>query len=71
MTDSGYNHFIKFLLWTAGIILLLYLFYLLTEILVIVALSVLLAFIFAPFVSLLEGRGFNRLTATLLIFAVF
>jgi len=71
MTDSSYNHFIKFLLWTAGIILLLYLFYLLTEILIILALSVLLAFIFAPFVSLLESRGFNRLTATLLIFAVF
>jgi len=71
MTDSSYKHFSKFLLWSAGIIIILYVFYLLTEILIILALSVLLAFIFAPFVSLLEGRGFNRLTATLIMFAVF
>ena len=71
MTDSSYKHFSKFLLWSAGIIILLYVFYLLTEILIILALSVLLAFIFAPFVSLLEGRGLNRLTATLIMFAVF
>lgn len=71
MKDSTYNNFIKFLLLTAGTVILLYLFYLLTEILIILALSILLAFIFAPFVSLLEGKGFNRLTATLLIFAIF
>lgn len=71
MTDSTYKFFTKFLLWTTGVIILLYLFYLLTEILIILALSVLLAFIFAPFVSLLEGKGFNRLTATLIMFAIF
>lgn len=71
MSESNYKHFTKFLLWISGIIILLYLFYLLTEILIVLALSILLAFIFAPFVSLLEGRGFNRLSATLIMFAVF
>jgi predicted PurR-regulated permease PerM len=71
MSDSNYSNVIKFLLWTAGIIILLYLFYLLTEIFIILALSILLSFILAPFVSLLEARGFNRLSSTLIIFGAF
>jgi predicted PurR-regulated permease PerM len=71
MTDSNYNYATKIFLWIAGSIILLYIVYLLTEILVILALSILLAFIFAPFVALLEGRGFNRLTSTFIIFGIF
>ena len=71
MTDSSYNHFIKMIKWTAGAIILLYLFYLLSEIFIILALSILLAFIFAPFVSLLEAKGLNRLTSTLVVFGIF
>ncbi len=71
MADSTYNYATKFFLWIAGTIIFLYLVYLLTEILVILALSILLAFIFAPFVALLEGRGFNRLTSTFIIFGIF
>jgi predicted PurR-regulated permease PerM len=71
MADSNYNYATKIFLWIAGSIILLYIVYLLTEILVILALSILLAFIFAPFVALLEGRGFNRLTSTFIIFGIF
>jgi predicted PurR-regulated permease PerM len=71
MADSNYNYATKIFLWIAGTIFFLYLVYLLTEILVILALSILLAFIFAPFVALLEGRGFNRLTSTFIIFGIF
>lgn len=71
MSDSNYNNFTKYFLWIAVAIIFLYLFYLLTEILIILALSILLAFIFAPFVSMLEAKGFNRLTSTLLIFGIF
>lgn len=71
MADSAYNNATKFFLWIAGTIIFLYLVYLLTEILIILALSILLALIFAPFVSLLEAKGFNRLTSTLLIFGIF
>ena len=71
MFDSTYKTTIKILIWIAGTIILLYLVYMLTEILIILALSILLTFIFAPFVALLEGKGFNRLTSTLIIFGVF
>lgn len=71
MSDSNYSNIIKVTLWIAGIVILLYLFYLLTEIFIILSLSILLAFIFAPFVSLLEARGFNRLSSTFFIFCVF
>jgi len=71
MTESSYNSPLKILLWIAAVILFLYLVYLLTEILIMFALAILLALIFAPFVSFIEGRGFNRLTSTLIVFAVF
>lgn len=71
MAYSAYNNAAKFFLWIAAVIIFLYLVYLLTEILIILALSILLAFIFAPFVSMLEGKGFNRLTSTLMIFGIF
>jgi putative permease len=71
MSDSTYNKATKFFLSAAAVILFLYLIYLLTEVLIILALAILLAFIFAPFVSLLEAKGFNRITSTLLIFGVF
>jgi predicted PurR-regulated permease PerM len=71
MLDSNYKTTTKLLIWIAGTIILLYLVYLLTEIIIILALSILLAFIFAPFISSLEERGFNRLTSTFLVFGIF
>ena len=71
MSDSTYNKATKFFLSAVAVIIFLYIFYLLSEILIILALSILLAFILAPFVSILEAKGFNRLTSTLLIFGVF
>lgn len=71
MSDLTYKTTTKILIWTAGTIILLYLVYMLTEVLIILALSILLAFIFAPFVALLEGKGFNRLSSTLIIFGIF
>lgn len=71
MSDITHKTTAKILIWLAGTIVLLYLVYMLTEILIILALSILLAFIFSPFVSVLEGKGFNRFTSTLLIFSAF
>ena len=70
MLDSTYKKTVKLLIWIAGIIILFYLVYLLTEIIIIIAISILLTFIFAPFVAMLEGRGFNRLSSTLFVFVV-
>jgi predicted PurR-regulated permease PerM len=71
MSDSTYKKTLKVVLLVAGTIVLLYLVYLLTEILIILALATLLAMIFHPLVNSLEARGFNRLTSTLIVFAAF
>lgn len=71
MQDFAHNKTTILFLWIASAIIILYLAYLLTEILIILALAILLAFIFAPFVSMLEAKGFNRITSTLLIFGTF
>ncbi len=69
MPETSYKKIIKLILSVAGIVLFIYLLFILSDLIIILALSVLLAFIFAPFVFVLEQWGFSRLTATLLVFA--
>ncbi len=59
----------KIFLWVVAIALLVYLIYILADIIILLSISVLLAFIFEPLVKTLEKEGLNRLTSTLLIFA--
>jgi len=66
--ESTYKKIIKLLFWVSGTFLLLYLLFTLSDLIIILALSILLAFIFAPFVFLLEQRGLSRLMSTLLVF---
>lgn len=61
----------RILLFVLGVVLLFYFSFLLINVLVLVAIAVLLGFIFAPFVRLLEGQGFTRTISTLIVFAVF
>ena len=70
MPDITYKKFIKPILWLAGIIISFYLLYLLSDIIIIISISILLSFIFAPIVTVFEGKGFNRLTSTLITFAL-
>ncbi|HMN23717.1 MAG: AI-2E family transporter [Ignavibacteriaceae bacterium] len=63
------NRWIIFLV--LGAIALFYLSILLADIVVLLAISVLLGFIFAPFVRLLEGQGFTRTISTILVFTAF
>jgi predicted PurR-regulated permease PerM len=70
MSDITYNKFIKPILWLAGIIVSLYLLYLLSDIIIIISIAILLSFIFAPFVAGFEAKGFNRLTSTFITFAL-
>lgn len=71
MTDSSQKKILKSIFLISGAIILVYVLYLLSDIIILLAISVLLMFIFAPFVSLLESRGFNRLTSTLITFGIF
>jgi predicted PurR-regulated permease PerM len=54
-----------------GVGLLFYFSFLLVNVLVLIAVSVLLGFIFAPFVRVLEGKGFTRTISTLIVFTIF
>ena len=71
MPETTYKKITKVIVWIAGAVILLYLLYLLSDIIIMLALSILLVLIFAPVVAMLEGRGFNRLTSTLITFALF
>ena len=68
--DGSFKNFGYIILLLIGVILFLYLIYLLSTLFVIIAVSVLLAFIFDPFVKQLEKEGFSRLAATLVVFVV-
>ncbi len=61
----------KIILLLIGVVLLFYFSYLLINVLVLIAISVLLGFIFAPFVKFFEGQGFTRTISTLIVFAIF
>ncbi len=69
MTEIISKKILKPFIWFAGIVILLYLFYLISEVLIILAFSILLAFILEPFVSMLEKKGIDRLPSTILVFA--
>lgn len=69
MSESTFNKAVRLLLWISGAFIIVYLLYLLSDLIIILALSFLLAFIFAPFVFMLEQKGFSRLTSTFLVFA--
>jgi len=68
MPDTTYKKSVKLLLWISGFILLIYVLYLLSDLIIILALSFLLAFIFAPFVFMLEQKGLSRLSSTFIVF---
>ncbi len=68
MSDQSYKRIKKILLWILALFIFFYLTYLLSDIIIILMIAVLLAFIFDPLISMLEQEGFNRLASTLFIF---
>src|ERR1035437_6833985 len=71
MNEIVLNRISKFTLRAVVVFMLLYLGYLLSDILIVFVISILLALIFDPFVSMIEKKGLNRLLSSLIIFAVF
>ncbi len=70
MAELTGRRIIRFIIWTVLAVLALYFLYYISSILIIIAVSVLLAFIFEPFVKFLVNKGLSRLTSTLIIFVV-
>ena len=69
MADIALKKRSRIILWLIISALLIYLIYILADIIILLSISILLAFIFEPLVKILEKEGLNRLTSTLLIFA--
>ncbi len=68
MSEINLKKFGKILLWALGIALFLYLVILFSNLLLLLIIAILLAFIFEPFVKEIEKQGFNRFISTLIIF---
>ncbi len=60
----------RYFLWGVIGIIFIYLLYLISDVLIILAVSILLALIFVPYVKLLERKGLSRLASTFIIFIV-
>lgn len=71
MKEILLKNFVKTLLLLITAVVLIYFAYLLVNVLIIFVIAVLLGFIFAPFVRILEGAGLSRSLATLSVFALF
>ena len=70
MTDQSLSKVKKYFFWIVASLLFAYLFYLLSDIFIILVLSILLAIILEPFIKLIEDKGLTRLTATISIFVM-
>ncbi len=68
--EKGSKKLPKYFLWALIGIVIVYILYLITDVLIILAVSVLLALIFDPYVKMLEKKGFTRLTSTFIIFII-
>ncbi len=70
MTDQTLSKVKKYFLWGSAILLFGYICYLLSDIFIILVLSILLSIIFEPFIKIIEQKGMTRLAATILVFIV-
>lgn len=71
MAETTNKRAFRFVLILITVAALIYLLYLLSNVVILFALSVLLGFIFAPFVRILEGKGLSRALSTSIIFLTF
>ncbi|MDT3694799.1 MAG: AI-2E family transporter [Ignavibacterium sp.] len=71
MTEILSKKIFNYLFVFIGIVAVIFLLYVLSNVVILFVLSVLLGFIFAPFVRLLEGKGLSRTVSTLSVFLSF
>ena len=70
MNEPTQKKTLKILLWIATTVIMLYIAYLLSELIIILIISILLAFIFEPFAKELEKQGFNRFLSVIIVYVV-
>lgn len=70
MNDRTFSKFSKYILISLGVLLFLYVSYLLSDIFIILILSILLSLILEPYIKILEQKGLSRLGGTFVIFII-
>lgn len=68
ISEQIFSKSLKIFFGIIGIIILLYISYLIVDILIMIAFSVLVSLIFNPLVRLIESRGTQRLTSVIIVF---
>lgn len=68
--DLSFKKSFRLLLWLSAAALFIFFLFYLSEVVLIVIISILIAFIFDPFVKKLEREGFSRLTSTAAMFVI-
>jgi predicted PurR-regulated permease PerM len=71
MKSFTLNITLKYFFWVFAVILAGYLSYIFSELILILALSILISLIFDPLIVLVERIGFNRLFSSIVVFTVF
>jgi len=71
MNELAIKKFSRIALWSIAVLIILYLCYLLSDILIVCAISTLLALIFDPFITSLEKKGLKRILASIITFVLF
>ena len=71
MNELLMNKYSRLALWSLAILVVLYLCYVLSDLLIVSAIAMLLALIFDPFITSLEKKGLNRLFASVSVFILF
>lgn len=69
MTEKSLKRIIRVSAWILILALLFILIFILSDLFLVLLFSILLSFIFIPFVNILEKEGFSRVASTLIIFA--
>lgn len=68
MTEKSLKRIIKISVWVLILALLFVLIFILSDLFLVLIFSILLSFIFIPFVNILEKKGFSRVASTLMAF---
>ncbi|MBZ0178402.1 MAG: AI-2E family transporter [Melioribacteraceae bacterium] len=68
ISEQIFSKSLKIIFGIIGIIILLYISYLIVDILIMIAFAVLVSLIFNPLVKLIESQGLHRLTSVIIVF---
>jgi len=70
MDEAAQNKIVKVIFWIAAALIAAYILYLISELILILSISILLTLIFNPLINILESKGVNRLASVIAVFVI-